>query len=323
RAKCSGMIRTARARSETSIVSGGVAGGRLTSRKVRELRKASTYWRESGVWSRSWTAIGRSVTVSEMAVPGSALMPAGGGGGRAGGVGADRGRRLPELGDPPPHGAAPLPAPSGTRGSARRPPAPLDHGQEDVLEAEILLDPVQDPDAVRLQARGQRAPGALGEPVDDGVETVPEERHSPAREVPPEGGQGGAGPVGPELDHVSALGPLDPRRRSLGDQLAADHQAQAGTLLGFLQVVRGDQVRGAAVGQPVDQPPQGATGEGIDPGGRLVEEEDARLVHDGGAERHPLLEAAGQAPGQLLAPTGQSGEGEHPLLPRLAPLARD
>src|SRR6185436_20942474 len=51
---------------------------------------------------------------------------------------------------------------------------------------------------------------------------------------------------------------------------------------------------------------------GIDAGGGLVEEEHARLVHDGRAERDALLPAAGQAARDLLVPALEPRERQHP-----------
>ena len=72
RAKCSGMITAARdaTAAPASPPATSPAAG-VTTRNVSEVRNASAYWRDSGVWSRSWMTIGMSVTVSEIAVPSS------------------------------------------------------------------------------------------------------------------------------------------------------------------------------------------------------------------------------------------------------------
>ena len=110
--------------------------------------------------------------------------------------------------------------------------------------------------------------------------------------------------------------------RAFGDQFAGDHHAQAIALLGFFEVVRGDQDRGAGVGQPVDHGPEGAPGERIDAGGGFVEEENVGLVHDGRAKGHALLPAAGQAAGDLILLALEAGEREHPANLFFALLAR-
>jgi len=77
RAKCSGMIRAPRARPDVNALSGVASIGKPITLNVIDDRNASAYWRESGVWSRSWMTIGISLTVSEIVVPSSATMPTG------------------------------------------------------------------------------------------------------------------------------------------------------------------------------------------------------------------------------------------------------
>ena len=63
------MMTAARTRPVASTASGAIAGGSVTTRNMSEVRKASAYWRDSGVWSRSWMTIGMSVTVRETVSP--------------------------------------------------------------------------------------------------------------------------------------------------------------------------------------------------------------------------------------------------------------
>src|SRR5580698_7387574 len=69
RPKWAGMIRAARAMFDVNAVSGCRSTEKGTMRKVFEPRNASIRVREAGEPSRSCTAMGRSDTVSEMAVP--------------------------------------------------------------------------------------------------------------------------------------------------------------------------------------------------------------------------------------------------------------
>jgi len=71
------MIRAPRARPDVSALSGDSPTGQLITLNVIDDRNASAYWRESGVWSRSWMMMGISLTLSEIVVPSSATMPTG------------------------------------------------------------------------------------------------------------------------------------------------------------------------------------------------------------------------------------------------------
>src|SRR5438309_1169321 len=84
-------------------------------------------------------------------------------------------------------------------------------------------------------------------------------------------------------------------------KLTGDHQAESIALFGFLQVVRGDENCRAGIGQVVYGFPKCATRQWIDARCRFIEEEDARFVHDRGAESDTLLPAARKASGNLRA----------------------
>ena len=101
---------------------------------------------------------------------------------------------------------------------------------------------------------------------------------------------------------------FDAARSAFGHQFAGHHEAEAIALLGFFQIVRGHEDRGAHIGKLVDHAPERAARERIDAGGGLVEKKDARLVHDRGAECDALFPAAGQAAGDLIAPCPSSPE---------------
>ena len=101
------------------------------------------------------------------------------------------------------------------------------------------------------------------------------------------------------------------RRVHLGQRLqrlgrAGDQQlrhvevADLAAALGLVHVVGRDEERDPLRGEREQQVPQLAARDRIDAGGRLVEEDDARLVHQRGAERQPLLPAARQQPGAAI-----------------------
>ena len=62
--------------------------------------------------------------------------------------------------------------------------------------------------------------------------------------------------------------------------------------LGFIHVMGRHEQRHAFTGELEKQIPQLAPRDRIDAGGRLIEEDDARLVHERGGEREALLPAA-------------------------------
>ena len=80
--------------------------------------------------------------------------------------------------------------------------------------------------------------------------------------------------------------------RQIDDALAA---------LGFVHVVGRDQRRQALDRHVVDEVPELAPRLGVDAGGRLVEQQQLRLVQHAGGEREALLPAAGELARQLVA----------------------
>ena len=73
------------------------------------------------------------------------------------------------------------------------------------------------------------------------------------------------------------------------------------TVLRLVEVVRGHEDREPAR-QIVDQPPELPARQRVDTAGRLVEEDDRRLVEDRAAEREPLPPAAESAPVKCSRP---------------------
>ena len=61
--------------------------------------------------------------------------------------------------------------------------------------------------------------------------------------------------------------------------------------------MRGDEDGDAAFGEIVDEIPEASAVDRINAGGRLIEEDDGRLVEDGAAEGKALFPAAGEERG--------------------------
>ena len=86
---------------------------------------------------------------------------------------------------------------------------------------------------------------------------------------------------------------LELGRRPLGDDApVVDHHDVAGQAVGFLEVLRGQQDRRAVADQLLDGDPQALAALGVQPGGRLVEEEDRRVRHQRGGQVQPPAHAA-------------------------------
>jgi hypothetical protein len=101
----------------------------------------------------------------------------------------------------------------------------------------------------------------------------------------------GHGPVGvavvvqPHLEHGRAEVGLELGRRPLGDDPSlVDDGEHLGQAVGLLEVLGGQQHGGAVVDERLDHLPQVVAALGVEPGGGLVEEEDARAGHQRGSE---------------------------------------
>src|SRR5437763_684410 len=107
-----------------------------------------------------------------------------------------------------------------------------------------------------------------------------------------------AGAVEAHRDHVAGHLPLQRVGGTLGDDLpVVDDRDPVVEGVGFLEVVRGDEDRHALSAQPADLLPHVRPALRVQPGRRLVEEDDLRLVDD--AERH--VDAAALPAGVGLA----------------------
>ena len=91
------------------------------------------------------------------------------------------------------------------------------------------------------------------------------------------------------------------------DAAVVEHDEVVGELLGLLQVLRGQQHGGAVDGQRADLVPDLVAVAGVQPGGRLVEEQHVRAAD----EAHGEVEPAAHAPGVGAHPAARGvGEAE-------------
>src|SRR5262245_4493365 len=150
--------------------------------------------------------------------------------------------------------------------------------------------------------------------VGDDVEPVAKYRNSPSHFVFLQQIRRALRLIHDEFQQMTGLLTLEAARAAFGNKLARDHHSQTVALLGLFEVVRGHEYRGAGVGQAVDHLPEGAARQRVDAGSRLVEEEYARLMHDGRAESDALLPSSGQTAGDLTLFAFEPRKREYPPL---------
>ncbi len=86
---------------------------------------------------------------------------------------------------------------------------------------------------------------------------------------------------------------LTGRAQGYGASMVHDRHSVA-EALGFVHVMGGQQNRPAIRFEDLDQLPELPTGLGVEPGGRLVQEEQFGISYQGAGEGQPLLLAAGE-----------------------------
>ena len=100
-------------------------------------------------------------------------------------------------------------------------------------------------------------------------------------------------PVHDDLDALAADLRLELVRRAAGDHLAVvDHADVVREAVGLFEILRGEQQRGAAGDQILDQVPQQLPVARIEAGGRLVHEHHRRRNDQGGRQVEPSAHAA-------------------------------
>ena len=97
--------------------------------------------------------------------------------------------------------------------------------------------------------------------------------------------------------------------RPAGEHAAGIQRQQVVELLGFFHIGGGDQHRHARVFRPQlgHQLPKLAARQGIDAGGRLVQDQQFGIVHQRAAQTEFLLHAAGELAGGTLGKGCQAG----------------
>jgi len=96
-------------------------------------------------------------------------------------------------------------------------------------------------------------------------------------------------------------------RGALGDQPSmVEERDPVGELIGFLQVLRGEEDRDPAGHQIADDLPHGAAAARVQAGGRLVEEDDAGVADQGHREVEPPAHAAGVGSSRFACRVGQA-----------------
>ena len=103
------------------------------------------------------------------------------------------------------------------------------------------------------------------------------------------------------------LGLLQVIRRVQRDELALADEADALAQFRFVHVVRGHEHRHAFLRHGVDEAPELAAADGIDAGGRFIQEDDLRLVDDGASQGEALLPAAGEIGRECIFAPDQPG----------------
>ena len=95
-----------------------------------------------------------------------------------------------------------------------------------------------------------------------------------------------------------------------GDPAGLDERDPVAEPLGLVGVVGDEQDGDAVVAQLLDEPPALPPGGGVEAGGQLVEDDQARAADEGEGDRQALLLAAGQLPvaGVALLRQAQAGD---------------
>ena len=87
---------------------------------------------------------------------------------------------------------------------------------------------------------------------------------------------------------------LQLRHRTMGHQTSGVHERDAVAAFGLVEIMRGDDEGDALARHLIDQRPEAAARNGIDPARGFVEEDHARSMKDRAGEGEPLLPASRQ-----------------------------
>ena len=190
--------------------------------------------------------------------------------------------------------------------------------QEDVVEGRPAEPEVADPDPFAAQLRG----GVL-----DQLEAVPWGRHRqpvrtlvrlgiptahPGERLLSELALGGVRKL--DLEDLAADLFLELVPRARGDHPAVvDHRDPLGELVGLLQVLGGQKQRGALALEVSNRIPDLVAAARVEPGGRLVEEEDPGLRQQARAQVEPPSHPPGVGPGRAVGCICQIEVAEQPI----------
>ncbi len=120
---------------------------------------------------------------------------------------------------------------------------------------------------------------------------------------------------------VGANAPANLTGRAKGQNLAQRHQHQMIAILGLVHEMGGDHDGHPRFGQMVDALPELAPRQRIDAGGRLIEKQNGRLMHQRTSQREPLLVAQRQFHGLGIGILAQVELIKGPGQPLFAPCA--
>ena len=161
--------------------------------------------------------------------------------------------------------------------------------QEHRLEAGRAGDEPVQPDVVLLGPAEQC--GELG------LQVVDVQDRAAAVVADPRTCPGGEGRAGCSEGDLGGVVRDDLRRAARADDLTGPHDREVvGQGLGLLEVVRGEQHRGALVAQSADQPPHLAPALRVETGGGFVEHHHVGAAHQRAGEVDAALLATGQRP---------------------------
>jgi hypothetical protein len=120
-----------------------------------------------------------------------------------------------------------------------------------------------------------------------------------------------------QLDHLFGRVLLDQLAwRSLSGEPALVHDDEpVAELLGFVHVVRRDHQRHPVLLQAIEPVPEQVAGLRVEPGRRLVEDEQVRVRDQGTRDGETSLHAAREGIDPIVGPLGQLGEVEQLLRP--------
>ena len=107
--------------------------------------------------------------------------------------------------------------------------------------------------------------------------------------------------LGHHLDHDALLGPPQRVGAVHGQDAAPVDEGDAGAALGLVEVGRRQEQGEALALETGEELPEVAPRDGVDAGGRLVEDEKLRRVDEGADEGELLLHAAGEPVGEAVA----------------------